>query len=781
MKIFSTLFSKFFVTRGSSGSILDPVHQQARSLAILSLILAGGVPVLANAKGHADLAKILVTEPGIQRVSFEQLRDAGVNLSGIKTKKLILKNNGETVPIRFTGKGGGSKKFKPGMAIEFIGKQVKSLYTDENPYILGYGQRSGNSRVLESKRNKLSRSAVSESHFMDTVKSEPENRYATTAPSDPWYADFVFSTGSVSSKSVGINLPHCISGMGPVTATMNVWGAFEVEQYPDHHMIVEFNGAQVTDHETEYFDGQIDYSVTAEVPASTVLSGTNQFTVILPGDLPTPWGDMVVLDNWSVTCPRAFIAVNNELNFTSDGEKFTITGFSPETPVTIYREDPDGDVTQITVKPKNCTGSGASCQITFAGTGENASYYVASETAKKVPAYTEILQEFEDISSGTTEYLIISHDDFIDENLALFAQYRNSQYSVRIASLSQVLAQYGNYRFDPEGIKAYIKHAVENMGTRFVLLVGGDTHDYFNYLNQHNAPISFIPSIYDAVGYQRKTPQDARYVDVDNNGVPDAAIGRWPVRTSDELAVAVNKTITYEAPKDYDRKTVFAADVRDENSSHSFADDSEALIGKLPPTWQGIDPGSGNPLVTRAYMDDDGAGNPYLLDADPDNDTASQRLINAINEGVVLTSFAGHSDSNWWSYENLLTTPDVLALTNFGRPTVVTQWGCWNTYYTKPTEDTMAHHFMLSTASNGDVSMAPGAVAVLGASALTDADAEREHAMLVYDQLFDPHTTIGEAVLEAKKQFAKTRPEQYDIIFGITLLGDPALVVNPGY
>ena len=35
---------------------------------------------------------------------------------------------------------------------------------------------------------------------------------------------------------------------------------------------------------------------------------------------------------------------------------------------------------------------------------------------------------------------------------------------------------------DPYAIQAYITHAVSNMGIQYVLLVGGDSYDYFDYL-----------------------------------------------------------------------------------------------------------------------------------------------------------------------------------------------------------------------------------------------------------------------------------------------------------
>ena len=91
-------------------------------------------------------------------------------------------------------------------------------------------------------------------------------------------------------------------------------------------------------------------------------------------------------------------------------------------------------------------------------------------------------------------------------------------------------------RSPADAIGRYLKQAKP----RFVLLVGGDSHDYHNYLGL--ASQSFIPTRYaqtDAlVTY---APADGWYVDYNNDGKPQAALGRLPVRTVAELTQLVAK------------------------------------------------------------------------------------------------------------------------------------------------------------------------------------------------------------------------------------------------
>ena len=110
---------------------------------------------------------------------------------------------------------------------------------------------------------------------------------------------------------------------------------------------------------------------------------------------------------------------------------------------------------------------------------------------------------------------------------------------------------------------------------------------------------------------------------------------------------------------------------------------------------------------------------------------------------------------------------DASLLSNVDSPTLVTQWGCWNTYFVSPLEDTMAHAFMLN--QNG------GAASVLGASTLTKAEHEKGLAELVLTYLTHDQMTLGDAVTQAKRVYAQTNPDALDVILGWNILGDPAL------
>jgi hypothetical protein len=241
-------------------------------------------------------------------------------------------------------------------------------------------------------------------------------------------------------------------------------------------------------------------------------------------------------------------------------------------------------------------------------------------------------------------------------------------------------------------------------------------------------------------------PSDPLFADVNSDNVPDLAIGRFPVRTAAELELMINKTLVY-SNKNYGRTAFFAADKND--GSALFKEINADMAASLPLSW----------TKETVSLDDVAVS------------TAKNQLLAAMNRGTALVTFTGHSGPASWTFSNLLNTQDAAALTNVGRPFVVVQWGCWNTYYVDPVNNYLVQSFLFS----GD----RGAAAVLGASTLTDAQSEAMLGELLTPRLATRGMSIGQALQDAKRELAQTHPELLDVLLGWSLMGDPALVIEP--
>ena len=673
---------------------------------------------------------LTVRRDGLYRVTFEDLLAAGFDLTGVQTARVGLSNRGVAVPIYVSA----GKTLAAGAYFEFYGRALDTLYTNENVY------------RLELDVNKPARAAVDTApppgtpaaYYLETRTFEYNRAYAFQSPTeDPWYDTQML----VTTKPAEWRFPFAIDGLaaGAATARLSVrlFGGYDAPLDPDHHVILKLNGTTLG----EWFgDGLTELPIAVDVPTGVLREGDNELIVRLAGDLGGKY-DVVFLDRWSVAYPRAFNATAGALSFSAQGASFQIGGFT-SAKVVAYRTSGSA-LTYLAGTSVTPAGTGFTASIPG---GSNASYLVSGDNAVLTPAIAAA-RPYVDLTSGGAQYLIISHPDFIDGLAPLVSARQAQGLRVRVVDVEDIYAQFSGGILDPTAIRTYIAQAAATMATEYVLLVGGDSYDYRNFTGA--ASLSFIPSLYTATGdIVRFAPTDPSYADLDQDGTPDLAIGRLPVRTQAELATVIGKILAYQG-KDYGSTAVFAADRLDAAANVPFAVASDTLAAKLPAGWN----------VQRAYLDQVGIAQ------------ARSSLLGAINNGVALANYVGHSAATTWTFNGLFTVADADALTNTGRPAVVTQWGCWNTYYVNPKSESLATRLLLGGNR--------GAVAVLGATTLTNDTDENDLSLLLGDRIARPGMTLGKAILEAKQALTGDKAARADVLLGWVLLGDPALVIQP--
>lgn len=679
----------------------------------------------------SQAVEFLVDQDGVYRVTYEQILAAGVDLSRVTRRDLTLTNRGVATPV-FISKA----RFGPGAYIEFIGQALDTMYTDTNVYRLevsrGRGQRMATQRI----RPTLDALNQAPTYYMETLTVEDNNTYSYMAPvgSDPWFDTFMHSwIGTVWEYELSID--NYVSDGPPATLNVSLWGFSNLLPGPDHHTLVALNDQQVAE---KVYDGMEIVNVSEQIPPGVLKNGANNMKLTQPVDMGADM-DVSSLESYSIVYPRAFVARDGRLTFTSSGSAFKVSNL-PSKQVVVYRQGADGTTVKLTGLSFSAQPDGT-WEMAFAGSPTAATYYVVAESEVLTPKATNAARVPSNLN-GSAKLLVIAHPDFIG-GLAPWLAARQAQgYTTKVVNVLDIYAAYNYGIIDAQAIATYIRGAVTN-GTEYVVLVGGDTYDYHDYGN--NGAFSFIPSLYTAtIDGVNFAPVDPLYTDVDGDMVPDAAIGRFPVRTAGELQNLIAKTLQYDNLEN-NHKAVFAADAGFEQDSNSFA---SALSD-----WD----------ITKAYVS--GAGGTAA---------ASNTLVAAFNSGPRLVSFVGHSGANYWTFRSdgsLFTATNASALTNVNAPTIVTQFGCWNTYFVEPTFNTMGHQFLLTGLN--------GAAAVTGSTTLTKSSAERKLGNLMMPMLMTPGATLGGAMQQAKHDLALNHPEMRDVLLGWTVLGDPTLVVRP--
>ena len=692
-----------------------------------------GARFAAGLDASNSKVELRVRDEGIYQVRHEDLLAAGLDFSEIGLNELALFNRGRSVPLKVVSGSPESTHFSGGSYLEFWGQPESSLYTKTNVYYLT--REAAQAKRIPSleapPRGWLRRT---ESYYWETSVREQERLYSFASPNgDPWFESSLLALGEVASQSFNLHLDE-IARTAPRGASLKVdlWGVTNFPgQEPDHHVLLYLNQEQIAE---LWFDGLSTQSIEALVPLDLLREGSNEVVVELPGDTLHP-ADLVNLDRFQITYPRVTRARHDRLAFSAASGSFQVGGLdSPEVRVYWRNEDAIREVTGVQVR-SNETDYTAS----FQGPRQPGRYFIATANSLLKPEIRNPRADA-DITGGVAEYLIISHSDFLSGLGPLVAARERDGLQVRTVDVADIYSQFGFGIVSAEAIQDYVRFAAENMGTRFVLLVGGDTYDYNDYLDIGS--ISFIPSLYQkthrVVSF---TPADPLFTDLDGDLVPDLPIGRFPVRTRLELDILIQKTLQYRtsAPSS-------ALLVADRNEpAMSFSSESDRLAQQIPTEW----------TVKFAYLDQLGL------------ETTQAEILRSMNEGLGLISFFGHSGPTRWSRESLFSSADAEFLQNQLQPFLVTQWGCWNTYHVAPMYDTLAHKFLLNEEG--------GAAAVLGAATLTESVSERQLAALLFERIFRNGTTVGEAVQEAKQVLAQSSPELLDVLVGWTLLGDPAM------
>ena len=683
----------------------------------------------------ATTLNLKVRTTGLYRVSYETLLASGLDLAGVPSSKITLINGSQMMPVTvFTDDPAGS--FGPGGYLEFYGQALDTLYTDTNIYTIQVSNAPVVPQVPALPAAPDAEASVPA--YTNTLLVNNQKAYTSSAPgTDPWYDTALSTTTTPKSSSFDFTVNGLADSSVPTNLNLVVWGMSTFTQFPDHHLQVSVNGVSVSDYR---FDGLIAQTLSLSLPAGTLKEGTNSLSLTLPGDTGAQ-SDIIYLDKFSVLYPRIFLAQNGSLKFSAAGPAFTVSNL-PTPNVLVYRAGDNGMVRLASV---DVHASGASFTASFSGSNFSDTYLVTTVEGINAPGIAAARISAPNLDTPA-QYLIISATDFISGLTPLITARQAQGLTVNVVDVNDLYERYSAGVFNPQAIKQYISYAADKLGTQYVLLVGGDTYDYRNFLGKDS--ISFIPSLFTITSRSdRFIPADPLYADTNGDNVPELAIGRFPVRSSTELSMVITKTLRYQN-KTYNHTALFAADAKD--GSMNFKAVSAGLAASMPTGWS----------IQSLNLDDTSLA------------AARTQLISAMTGGTALITYTGHSSPAAWSYSSLFSTYDAATLAKTQMPFVVVQWGCWNNYSIDPNNTFLAQTFLLWGTDRG-------AAATLGASTTLDYQSQQMLASLLTPRLAAPGATLGAAVRDAKLELARTSPELSDVLLGWSLMGDPALIVQP--
>ena len=344
------------------------------------------------------------------------------------------------------------------------------------------------------------------------------------------------------------------------------------------------------------------------------------------------------------------------------------------------------------------------------------------------------------------DYLILTHPLFGEGAQQIADQKQREGFRAAVVDIERVYDHYSCGVVEAEAIRQFLRDVWRLGGKRlkYLLLIGDDTFDPNNYLGLDQT--CFIPSLTTMDQEFGRIPSENLYADMNDDGIPEVAIGRLPVSTAAQMESVVDKIINQNmllaAGKD---AQVFAVDNQGVNDP-SFRAMAETIAAILPErkniTWADVEQGA---------------------------TTANETLLGAFSSGVEAVHYFGHGGFNMWSDDGLLSVSQIDEVENSGAGAVVFTWTCNVQYF--------RHH--LGPAINEALFLVPdgGAVAAVGPVGVTKPKIQEKLYFLLYENLRSG-MSLGQALQQAKVDAVKMDEAARSAAEGWTLLGDPSLLLN---
>jgi hypothetical protein len=695
-------------------------------------------------QGVVNAVKFQIDEDGIYRVTYQNLSDAGVNVSAINPKNFKLYYQGTQIPIYVYGEADGV--FNDTDYIEFYAQKAASRYTYKNVYWLTFNTGEG----LRMEEKNASAGTVLSSFLYPHHFEQNTSYWMESEADDPWFFNPQIAAGATQEFTTALTdvvnaRQDCV--FRP-SLRGNKWGETDVT----HHLRIYLNNHIIGD--VKWLNNEV-YNTELSFPSYWLKEGNNTIKLISIVDTPSDSNGRVLADWFDISYWRQFKAEDDSLEFSPSAVgtyTYTVTNFS-DSDIRVY------DITdynqQKRIPALTVVADGAKFKASFNDASPaQAKYAIAEAAGLKSPAaiVADVALDLRS-TSNQADYIIITCDNFYNEITPLATYRQNQGFKVKTVRLTDVYDEFNYGISSPYAIKYFLNYAYtqwKKPAPTYVLLVGDATYDFrddegFGFTN-------YLPTF---LFYNQEFGETAwddwfACLDSDTDIFPEMLVGRFPAKTAAEVTNMANKTIAYEnvaLSELWTKRAIFVAD-----NEGVFESVSDTLASMLTDKY----------FKTKLYLAS--YSNP--------ND-CKQDIIQDISLGALLVNFSGHGGIQGWTEEDIFTNTDIALLNNKDKYPFILSLNCVNGYFIYP-------EFMECLAEELLRAQNKGAVAVLAPSGMSLTTHHQILAEGIYDSLFKQNERIlGSAVAKGKlylfQEAADSAPET---LKQFILFGDPALILR---
>jgi hypothetical protein len=607
--------------------------------------------------------KVSVDQDGIYELTYSDLQAAGLPVDNLDPRTFQLFNMGSEVAIHVEGEDDG--KFDSGDHILFYGQKMNTRYTDTNVYWLIYGKATG-LRMSEKDGNPLGATIPTE--FRTTAHVEEDHEYWSRGPEgeDRWFWKYVVASSNCISATFTTELTNIAVGVFTDTVRVALQGVTESSYNPDHHTKVYLNDYLI---ENATWDGRAVHELSADVIQSYLIEGTNTIKLEVCDDLGVGY-DGIYFNWFEIDYYDSYTAKNDSLRFSGDEAgtwEYHITSFTTNDIEVFDITEPASPIRVIntTVEPSS------SYILEFEDTIAARTEYLALTTTQYLSPSSIVLDTPSDLHSTShgADYIIITHNNFYTDVLPLANHRAGQGLRTMVVDVKDLYDEFSFGIFDPQAIHDFLAYAYVSWiapAPSYVLLVGDGNFDFKDNLGigEPNYIPPYLVHVDPTLG---ETAADNRYATVSGDDIlPDMHIGRLPVQTSAQASTMVNKILNYEQNPpigDWNKDVLFVADNQDS------AGDFDALSDDLADNY-----------LPSSYT----AQKVYYKITHTTVSAVRTAIVNAINEGCLLTNYIGHGANQYWAQEQLFRIADLASLTNTVKLPMILPMTCQEGYFHYP-------------------------------------------------------------------------------------------------
>lgn len=371
---------------------------------------------------------------------------------------------------------------------------------------------------------------------------------------------------------------------------------------------------------------------------------------------------------------------------------------------------------------------------------------------------------------ANAKYLIVTHPSFLNmaNELADFHR-QHDNISVNVATTEQIYNEFSSGAQDICAIRDFAKMfydratGVADM-PKYLCLVGDASYDN-KYRLQNNT--NFIVSYQSGTSLNETNTyiSDDFFALLDNNEgqwstseIVDMAVGRIPVRSKSEAESHMDKIRTYvdggvSTMANWRNIISFVADDQDNNI---HLRQSDTLANRVRNNFQSFNV---DKIYFDAYQQETTPGGQRFPDA-------KNAITDRVNRGTLLMTYIGHGGELGWAHERVLENSDINSWTNKEKLAAFLTATCEFTRVDDPGRVSAGEYVFLNP--NG------GAITMFTTSRLAFSSSNNNLCLKFFSHFFEKvngeYQTVGDI-------FEKTKSDMYldPYVRNFLLLGDPAL------